>query len=61
MNNDSIAVERFVHKLTMTEPFWQDKNKALFADVSRFLHRNCLFSSDHEDAVLASPKRYRRK
>ena len=37
MNNDSIAVERFVHKQRMTEPFWQDKNEALFADVSKIL------------------------
>src|SRR5712671_2216505 len=37
MNNDSIAVDRFVHKQRMTEPFLQDRNEALFADVSKIL------------------------
>jgi DNA-binding winged helix-turn-helix (wHTH) protein len=37
MNNDSIAVEGFVDKQRMTEQFWQDKNEALFADVSKIL------------------------
>jgi DNA-binding winged helix-turn-helix (wHTH) protein len=37
MNNNSIAVERFVHKQRMTQPFWPAKNEASFADVAKIL------------------------
>src|SRR6266567_8691785 len=35
MNNDSIAVDRFVHQQRMTEPFLEATNE--FADVSEIL------------------------
>jgi len=37
MNNDSIAVDRFVHEQRKTEPFLEATNEALFADVSRIV------------------------
>src|SRR5882757_6771658 len=37
MNNDSTAVDRFAREQLVTEPFWQDKSEALFADVSKIL------------------------